>query len=77
MTNVDITTNGMLSVTLDAAGHTGTDDLTTNTIPITASAGANVCGRTAQVRDSDCRPSPLPPNARVSPTWQPLQDCLI
>ena len=49
--NVDITTNGMLSVTLAAAGHTGTDALMTNTIPIAASAGVNICGRTAQVRD--------------------------
>ncbi len=49
---VDITTDGMLSVTLAAAGHTGADDLMTNTIAITASAGANVCDRTAQVRDA-------------------------
>ena len=48
----DITTTGTLSVILAAAGHTGTDDLMTSTIAITASAGANVCGRTAQVRDA-------------------------
>ena len=48
--NVDITANGTLSVTLDAAGHTGAGNLA-NTIPITASAGVNVCDRTAQVRD--------------------------
>ena len=47
----DITTAGTLSVTVAAAGHTGTDDRMTNTIAITASAGVNVCGRTAQVRD--------------------------
>ena len=47
----DITADGTLTVALDAAGHTGTGDLTTNTIPITASTGTNVCGRTAQVRD--------------------------
>ena len=47
----DITTTGTLSVTLAAAGHTGTDDLMTSAIAITASAGVNVCGRTAQVRD--------------------------
>ena len=53
----DITTPGTLSVTLAAAGHTVADDLMTNTIAITASAGANVCGRTAQVRDEIVRRS--------------------
>ena len=53
----DITTAGTLSVTLAAAGHTGTDDLMTGTIAITASTGANVCGRTAQVRDAIVRQS--------------------
>ena len=48
----DITTAGTLSVTLAAAGHTGTDDLMTSTIAITASTGVNVCGRTAEVRDA-------------------------
>ena len=47
----DITAASTLSVTLAAEGHTGADALTTNTIPITASAGSNVCGRTRQVRD--------------------------
>ena len=46
----DITTTGTLSVTLAAAGHTVADDLMTGSIAITASAGANICGRTAQVR---------------------------
>ncbi len=46
----DITANGTLSVTLDAAGHTGAGNLATNTIPITASTGVNICGRTAQVQ---------------------------
>ena len=46
----DITANGTLSVTLDAAGHTGAGNLATNTIPITASNGVNICGRTAQVQ---------------------------
>ena len=50
--NVDITANGTLSVTLDAAGHTGAGNLATNTIPITASTGVNICGRTAQVRNT-------------------------
>ena len=50
----DITTTGTLSVTVAAAGHTAAGDLMTNTIAITAAAGAgvNVCGRTAQVRDA-------------------------
>ena len=48
----DITATGTLSVTLAAAGHTGSGVLTTSTIPITASTGTNVCGRTAQVRDA-------------------------
>ena len=48
--NVDITANGTLSVTLDADGHTGAGVLT-DTIPITASSGVNVCDRTPQVRD--------------------------
>ena len=50
----DITTAGTLSVTVAAAGHTAAGDLMTNTIAITAAAGAgvNVCGRTAQVRDA-------------------------
>ena len=47
----DITANGTLSVTLAAAGHTGADNLATATIPITASAGVNICGRTPDVRD--------------------------
>ena len=47
----DITANGTLSVALAAAGHIADDALTTNTIPITASTGANVCGRTPAVRD--------------------------
>ena len=51
------TTTGTLSVTLAAAGHSGTDDLVTGTIDITASVGANVCGRTAQVRDEIVRQS--------------------
>ena len=46
----DITANGTLSVALDAAGHTGAGNLATNTIPITASNGVNICGRTAQVQ---------------------------
>ena len=53
----DITTTGTLSVILAAAGHTGTDDLMTSTIAITASAGTNICGRTAQVRDEIVRVS--------------------
>ena len=53
----DITTAGTLSVILAAAGHTGADDLMTSTIAITASAGVNVCGRTAQVRDEIVRVS--------------------
>ena len=48
----DITANGTLSVALAADGHTADGALTTNTIPITASTGTNVCGRTAQVRDA-------------------------
>ena len=48
--NVDITDDGTLSVTVLAAGHTGTDELPTATIPITASAGMNICDRTPQVR---------------------------
>ena len=51
-TGEDITASGTLSVTLAAAGHTATDALATNTIPITASTGMNICGRTAQVRDA-------------------------
>ncbi len=51
--NVDFTTNGTLDVTVAAAGHTdGRVSLTTNTIPITASVGVNICGRTPQVRDA-------------------------
>ena len=50
--NVDITDDGTLSVTVLAAGHTGTDDLPTATIPITASAGMNLCARTPWVRDA-------------------------
>ena len=48
----DITADGTLTVILAAAGHTGNDDLITNTILITASAGVNICGRTPQVRDA-------------------------
>ena len=48
----DITANGAISVTVLESGHTGSGDLLTNTIPITASTGANICGRTAQVRDT-------------------------
>ena len=50
-TGNDITANGVISVTVLASAHTGSGDLLTNTLPITASTGANVCGRTAQVRD--------------------------
>ena len=50
--NVDITTDGTLSVTAAAAAHTGIGDLPTGTIPISASAGINICGRTPQVRDT-------------------------
>ncbi len=55
--NVDITTDGTLAVTLAAAGHTVTGAVTTSTIPITASAGANICGRTPVVRDAILRAS--------------------
>ena len=48
----DLTTNGTLSVTVAAAAHTGTVNLTTGTVTITASAGVNICGRTPQVRDA-------------------------
>ena len=52
-TGEDITAPGTLSVTLAAAGHTATGDLTTRPHPdITASAGANICDRTEQVRDA-------------------------
>ena len=47
----DITANGDISITVLASGHTGSGDLVTNTIPITASAGDNICGRTPAVRD--------------------------
>ena len=50
-TGNDITANGVISVTVLESAHTGSGDLLTNTLPITASTGANVCGRTAQVRD--------------------------
>ena len=50
--DVDITGDGTLSVTVLAAGHTGTDVLPTATIPITASAAMNICGRTPWVRDA-------------------------
>ena len=48
----DITMAGALTVTVQDAGHTGTGDLPTATVPITAGAGMNICGRTAQVRDA-------------------------
>ena len=48
----DITAASTLSVTLAAEGHIGADALTTNTIPIAASTGMNICGRTTQVRDA-------------------------
>ena len=48
----DITANGNLFITLLAAGHTGTGDLPAGTVPVTAGAGMNICGRTAQVRDA-------------------------
>ena len=50
--NIDITAHGTLSVTVAATAHTGIGDLNTGTIPITASAGVNICGRTPQVRDT-------------------------
>ncbi len=55
--NVDITADGGLSITVRASAHTGSGALLTNTLPVTASAGANVCGRTAQVRDEIVRVS--------------------
>ena len=55
--NVDITADGGLSITVRASAHTGDGNLLTNTLPVTASAGANVCGRTAQVRDEIVRVS--------------------
>ena len=54
-TTEDITADGMLSVTLDAAGHTGTGALMTDPIDITASAGMNICDRTPDVRDEIAR----------------------
>ena len=51
-TGDDITTNGVFFITVLASAHTGSGDLITNTQAITASTGVNVCGRTAQVRDS-------------------------
>ena len=48
----DLTGDGDLSVTVTAAGHTGTGDLSAGSVSITASTGVNVCGRTAQVRDA-------------------------
>ena len=48
----DITMAGALTVTVQDAGHTGTGDLPTAMVPITAGAGMNICGRTAQVRDA-------------------------
>ena len=50
--NIDIIAHGTLSVTVADAAHTGIGDLNTGTIPITASAGVNICGRTPQVRDA-------------------------
>ena len=50
--DVDITGDGTLSVTVLASGHTGDDDLITNTIDITASAGVNICSRTTQVQNA-------------------------
>ena len=47
----DITADGVYSITVLASAHTGSGDLITNTQPITASAGANVCRRTVQIRD--------------------------
>ncbi len=51
-TGSDITTDGVISVTVLDSAHTGTGDLRTNTLPVTASAGANVCRRTTQVRNA-------------------------
>ena len=48
----DITANGDISITVLASGHTGSGDLVTNTIPVTASTGDNICGRTPAVRDA-------------------------
>ena len=50
--NVDFATDGTLSITVLADGHISADDLPTVTIPITASAGVNLCGRTPKVRDA-------------------------
>ena len=47
--NVDITADGTLSVTVLATGHTGSGSLSSLSLPIAQSSGANVCGRTAQV----------------------------
>ena len=49
--NMDITANGTLSVTVLDAGHTRMGDVPAPALEITASAGTNVCGRTAQVRE--------------------------
>ena len=53
-TNRDITTNGEWSVTVATSGHNRPDigALATNTLPIVASFGTNICGRTAQVREA-------------------------
>ena len=50
--NVDISVDGSLSLTVVAAAHTGSGALATNPISISASAGVNICTRTAAVREA-------------------------
>ena len=45
----DITANGAVTMTLLAAGHTGSGNLAAGSLDVTASTGMNICGRTPLV----------------------------